>query len=173
MHDKDALKNQEVGGVVYRVSEQGVIMNFLEKVRRERVESQALAAVAAEARERGQTFLSAAAGATLPELAKEKEAEVIPGLSNAADSNAGADTALSNLDSAEREGVMGLLSMGAVPPPEDNNSSHLQQLVSQLVADVPEPVRNATSEVELLQSLQGLISQRLASLAPAKASSTN
>lgn len=74
---------------------------------------------------------------------------------------------------AERDAAMGLVSMASEPQPtESSYSGRMGQLVNQLVADAPEGVRNDMSEMELLQSLQGLVNQRIQALS-SDSTSTN
>ncbi|QVM13204.1 hypothetical protein D8B26_007817 [Coccidioides posadasii str. Silveira] len=142
-YEIDNFHEQEFYGKSYRVSERGLIQNFIQHVKREYAEDKALKAMKA-AEEQARALLVPAGGT--------------PGSSSEV---ANADSVLANLRPEEREGAMALLVM-AEPQPA---SSRVGQLVSQLVADSPETIRNATSEVDLLQSLQGLISQRLCELA--------
>ncbi|KMU77993.1 hypothetical protein CISG_06902 [Coccidioides immitis RMSCC 3703] len=142
-YEIDTFHEQEFYGKSYRVSERGLIQNFIQHVKREYAEDKALKAMKA-AEEQARALLVPAGGT--------------PGSSNEV---ANADSVLANLRPEEREGAMALLVM-AEPQPA---SSRVGQLVSQLVADSPVTIRDATSEVELLQSLQGLISQRLCELA--------
>ncbi|WEW61180.1 hypothetical protein PRK78_006670 [Emydomyces testavorans] len=145
-YDTDLFREEENYGKGYRVSERGVIQNFIERVKRDHAEEKALQAIEA-VEEQNRALLVPVEGA--------------PG-SLSKVGNADADAALSNLRNDEREGALALLAMAEVPQPV---SGRVGQLVSQLVATSPETIRNVTSEIELLQSLQGLISQRLQALA--------
>lgn len=73
-----------------------------------------------------------------------------------------------NLQPAELDGILGLMTMSqpqyqlqSQPQPQP---SGVEKTVSQLVTNAPETFENATSEAEILQSLQGVIGQRLKAL---------
>ncbi|EEP80030.1 predicted protein [Uncinocarpus reesii 1704] len=141
-YETDSFHQEDNYGKGFRVTERGMIQNFIERARRDHAERRALNALKA-VEDQARALLVPTGGT--------------PGSSVGVANAAGA---LVDRCPEEREGALALLAM-ANPQPA---SSRVGQLVSQLVAESPETVRNATSEIELLQSLQGLISQRLQGL---------
>lgn len=158
-YDTDNFHEEENYGKTYRVSERGIVLKFLERIRRDYAETKALLAIKA-AEDQARALLVPTMGAPTQSSS---------GVVNT-NNNADADAALSltDLRNAEAEGALALLAMASSSaPPQQPASGRVGQLVSQLVAELPEPVSNSTSEIDLLQSLQGLIGQRLSELATA------
>ncbi|KAI1957032.1 hypothetical protein LOZ58_005954 [Ophidiomyces ophidiicola] len=145
-YDTESFRGEEIYGKEYRVAERGLIQNFVEHVKREYAADRALL-VMKSVEEHAQNLLAPSGGVSGPSSETR---------------NAGPKAARRSLRTDEREGALALLAMSGAPQP---TSSRVEQLVSQLVTDSPETIRNSTSETELLQSLHGLIGQRLKDLA--------
>lgn len=192
--DTDTLRDLERDGTVYRVSERGLVLGFVEKVKRERAQEMAVREFYRSLASRmGEAELRAALGAAAPSMLRdavmspveEIDAEVgMPRRPVRESEPVGVD---------ENEAVMGLLAMSvsaqaqpetpAAPAPRPmTRAEKMAMLVEQLMG--PEPVANGTDEdangvsengekkkekegdgeLDLLRSLQEAIGRRIEAL---------
>ncbi|OJD18639.1 hypothetical protein AJ78_01335 [Emergomyces pasteurianus Ep9510] len=174
--EAETFNEQEMAGTVYRVSEHGLVLDFINRVRRDHAEAQALEAMKAAAAEAVRvTATSVAPGsASNAQVVEEavssnrsfQEAVIAPGTENLGDSTeAEADAALSLLAPSERDAVITLGGMAAVAQPAElAYPERVAQLLDQLLANVPQSVRVETDDIILLRAIQDSANQRIQAL---------
>ncbi|PGH02466.1 hypothetical protein GX51_04634 [Blastomyces parvus] len=174
--EAERFDEQEIAGAVYRVSERGVVMDFISRVKRDYVEAQALAAIKAAAARAVQDTASPVVSGR-DENAQDAE-DIVSSNSSVQETvvasaaqnqrgntDADADVALSLLTPAERDAVVALGGMVAVTQsaaPAYPERAAL--LVNQLLANVPESARVGTDEISLLRAIQDSANQRIQAL---------
>ncbi|ODH14085.1 hypothetical protein ACO22_06697 [Paracoccidioides brasiliensis] len=169
------LNEEELSGTVYRVPERGLILDFVCRVKRDRAETQALAVVATQTAR--VIASSVAPGSDLTAQVPEgnvsssryvSEAVMVSDPEVLGDADAAAKAAWSLLAPAEHLAVMALQAIAAGPPSSGALAypERAAQLVTQLVANAPESIRNETSlsETDILRSIQDLVGRRLNAL---------
>ncbi|KAL2367495.1 hypothetical protein RJ035_000510 [Blastomyces gilchristii] len=174
--EAEHFDEQEIAGAVYRVSERGVVMDFVSRVKRDYVETQALAAIKAAAVRTVQATATPVAPEcdtnaqdakdTVSSNSSAQETAVASTAQNrGGNTDADADAALSQLAPAERDAVIALGGMAAATQPAaPAYPERAALLVSQLLANVPESARMDTDEISLLRAIQDSANQRIQAL---------
>ncbi|KAL2000632.1 hypothetical protein VTN02DRAFT_2833 [Thermoascus thermophilus] len=152
----ERLEEQESQGIVYRVSEKGIKLNFIERVKRENLE--------AEIRARGAAQYSEYAKKKLDELvskATEFYASQPPG-PQVFDNADAAASILGSRSAAEREAAVNLVSFAQQNRDIENlEPDKISLLIDQLKANAPKHVPKPNTELESLRALQELINRRI------------
>ncbi|KAH8696696.1 putative PHD finger domain protein [Talaromyces proteolyticus] len=153
----EELQETESQGIVYRVSEQGVKLNFIERVKRENLDFDICVAGA----ERYRKYASK----KLDELV-ERAAEFYQSAAPQILSNTEAEASiLGSRSPADREAIANLVSFAT----QDRDipkipSDRVTPLIDALLASSEEGAPHAPTELESLQALQELISRRIGTL---------
>ncbi|KAL4939290.1 hypothetical protein BDV06DRAFT_38501 [Aspergillus oleicola] len=157
--EDDNLEDQEEEGVTYRVSEKGVKLDFIERVKRENENLAAKKAASNQYFEyaksqfdnltsKAQAFYSS----QKPDIPEENTTTAI----------------LNSRTVAEREAAANLISFaqGHEFTWQDEDSSRISLLIDQLKANQPKNTPQPETEIESLRALQKLIEQRISALKP-------
>ncbi|KAK2774898.1 hypothetical protein FQN53_003374 [Emmonsiellopsis sp. PD_33] len=166
--EAEQFDEMEMSGTVYRVPEKGLILDFVRRVKRGHVEDEARAAFVAAAARAGQ--IKAASAARSDGVASRCSA------GNGVDTNAEG----SNLAPSELDAAMALAGLGVAVPqtetettaPPQSEPERAERLVQQLLAEVPENVRNESNDVDILRSIQEMVNERIKTLTETARSET-
>ncbi|KAL1857714.1 hypothetical protein Plec18170_002938 [Paecilomyces lecythidis] len=156
----EELEEQESQGIVYRVSEKGLKLDFIERIKRENLEAEIRAAGAAQYSEYAKQKLDhLVQQATAFYASQPPPAEVF-------DNNDATADVLASRSAADREAAMNLASLAQ----GDQARTVLQPdkigtLIDQLRANAPKDLPRAETELESLRALQELITRRMQTLA--------
>lgn len=151
----EELQETESQGIVYRVSEIGLKLNFLERVKRENLEAEILASGTAKYRDY--------ACRKLDELVER--ATAFYETSSAPEPSPNTDAQASILTSrspADREAVANLVAFATENRDvQDIQSEKINYLVDALLASSVDGAPHASTEIESLQALKDLIERRI------------
>jgi hypothetical protein len=155
--EAEKLEEQESQGIVYRVSEHGLKLNFIERIKKENLEREMRAAGAAQysayARKKMDDLV---AHATARLEADREQAPLLPRAESAI---------LGSRSAADREAIANLVSFANQNRDiGDLQSDKIPLLIDTLLASAPEGVPQAPTELESLQALKELIDQRIEKL---------
>ncbi|KAJ9254549.1 hypothetical protein DTO212C5_9230 [Paecilomyces variotii] len=157
--EAEELEEQESQGIVYRVSEKGLKLNFIERIKRENLEAEIRAAGAAQYSEYARKKLD-----HLVEQATAFYASQPP-TSEVFDNNDAAADVLASRSAADREAAMNLASFAQGNQATTNlQPDKIGTLIDQLRANAPKDLPKAETELESLHALQELINRRIQTL---------
>ncbi|OAX79552.1 hypothetical protein ACJ72_06129 [Emergomyces africanus] len=168
--EEEHFYEKEMAGVVYRVSESGVVLDFVNRVKLDRLVAQVAAAqaarVAAASLPPGSASNAQDAEDASTSNSSTRKAVKASGAETLADStDTEVDATLSLLEPSERDAVIALGGMATVTQPgELTYPERAAQLVNQLLANAPESARAETDEISLLRAIQNLANQRIQEL---------
>ncbi|OKL57642.1 hypothetical protein UA08_06983 [Talaromyces atroroseus] len=157
----EELQETESQGIVYRVSENGLKLNFLERVKRENLEARIHASGAAQYRdyacrklddlvERATAFYEKSA----PEPSPNTEAQ---------------SSILTSRSPADREAIANLVAFATENrDAQDVPSDKINYLIDALLAGSPDGAPHASTELESLEALKELINRRIGTLQSSK-----
>ncbi|KAK2808049.1 hypothetical protein FQN50_005131 [Emmonsiellopsis sp. PD_5] len=164
--EADKFDEMEMSGTVYRVPEKGLILDFVRRVKRGHVEDEARAAFVAAAARAGQ--IKGASAARSDGVASRSSAR------NGDDADTIADGDGYSLAPSELDAAMALAGLGVAVVPQTETETETaapqseperaERLVQQLLAEVPESVRNESNDVDILRSIQEMVKERIKAL---------
>jgi PHD-finger len=156
----EELQETESQGIVYRVSESGLKLNFIERVKRENLEARIHASGAAQYRdyatrkldelvEKATAFYESAAPAEQPSPEADAQASI-----------------LASRSPADREAIANLVSFATEnrDAQEAIPSDKINYLVDALLASSPDGAPHASTELQSLEALKELINRRIGAL---------
>ncbi|PWY79734.1 PHD finger domain protein [Aspergillus heteromorphus CBS 117.55] len=157
--DGQEMEEQEEEGVVYRVSEHGVKLDFIRRVKRENEEYQLMKNAADtwydyatsefdKLISKAQTFYASATPPTTTTAVEDSTTDII-----------------NSRTAAEREAAANLIDFShGIQPPSSVQPDRIGLLVDQLKASEPANIPSAETEIAALRKLQDLIDRRIHSL---------
>ncbi|CRG83686.1 hypothetical protein PISL3812_01041 [Talaromyces islandicus] len=155
----EELQETESQGIVYRVSEHGVKLNFIERVRKENVQ--------ADIRAAGAKMYSDHACKKLDELV-ERATEFYKTAAPQISSNTEAEASILNSrSSADREAIANLVSFatqGGDAQPQRIQPDRVTHLIDAMLASSENGAPHAQTELESLEALKDLITRRIGAL---------
>ncbi|KAL4750473.1 hypothetical protein BDW72DRAFT_112068 [Aspergillus terricola var. indicus] len=152
--EEENLEDEEKEGITYRVSEKGIKLNFIERVKREN--ETAAAKKAAEKRyfEYAKSKVDAVTSEAKAFFASQKPADDITA------------AILNSRTDAEREAAANLISFAQSNQViwQDEHNGQISLLIDQLKANAPKNLPAPEDEISSLRALQKLIEQRISAL---------
>ncbi|KAL4976828.1 hypothetical protein BDW66DRAFT_133826 [Aspergillus desertorum] len=153
--EEENLEDEEKEGITYRVSEKGIKLNFIERVKRENETAEAKKAAEKKYFEYAKSKVDAVTSEARAFFASQKSAD---------------DTTAAILNSrtdAEREAAANLISFAQSKQVawQDENGQ-ISLLIDQLKANAPKNLPAPEDEISSLRALQNLIEQRISVLQP-------
>ncbi|KAL1969739.1 hypothetical protein VTN77DRAFT_8292 [Rasamsonia byssochlamydoides] len=155
--EAEKLEEQESQGIVYRVSERGLKLNFIERVKRENLE--------AEMRSAGAAQYSAYARKKLDDLVERATAFYEAARPQASLLTEAESAILNSRSAADREAIANLVSFASQNRDIENlQSDKTDLLIDALLASAPGSAPRAPTELESLHALKELIDRRIEKL---------